>query len=289
VFWVEIVAERPDGLVVVHNVTEGAKREVEEITQELEPDLLYPLLRGRDVSRWAAQPSLHILMVQDPQKRQGIDEAVVQGRYPKTWSYLKRFEGPLRERSGFKRYFTRQDKRGQIVETGPFYSLFNVGDYTFVPWKVVWTRVGNDIKAGTIGSQAVCKVEKPIVPIETATMVACDSEEEAHFVCAYTNSSLFRLAVTSYSVHGTGGFGSPHVLQNVRVPRYDPANSVHQRLAALSQRAHELAPAAYGGDAGAQAALRDVEEQVDRAAAELWGLTEEELREVKESLALIVG
>ena len=84
-------------------------------------DLLYPLLRGRDVGRWVAEPSLWILMMQDPRSRRGIDESIVQERYPKTWAYLKGFEGPLRERSGFKRYFTRKDKEGHLVETGPFY------------------------------------------------------------------------------------------------------------------------------------------------------------------------
>ena len=56
VYWLEILGKRPDGLVVARNVTEGAKREVETVTVELEPDLIYPLLRGRDVDRWFSQP-----------------------------------------------------------------------------------------------------------------------------------------------------------------------------------------------------------------------------------------
>ncbi|HEY79633.1 MAG TPA: N-6 DNA methylase, partial [Caldilineae bacterium] len=138
VYWLEILAGRPDGLLVVRNVTEGAKRKVEAITTELEPDLVYPLLRGRDVRRWQATPTYHILLTHRQGERlNAIPEREIQLHYPKSWAYLKRFEGPLRERSGFKRYFTR--KRGkQVIETGPFYSMFNVGDYTFAPWKVVW-------------------------------------------------------------------------------------------------------------------------------------------------------
>ena len=52
----------------------------------------------------------------------------------------------------------------------------------------------------------------------------------------------------------------------------------------LSQRAHELAPAAYGGDEAAQAELRRVEDEVDRAAAALWGVSEKELAEIRRSL-----
>jgi hypothetical protein len=36
---------------------------------------------------------------------------------------------------------------------------------------------------------------------------------------------------------------------------------------------------------GDQEALGEVEDQVDRAAAELWGLTDAELREIRRSLA----
>jgi len=62
-----------------------------------------------------------------------------------------------------------------------------------------------------------------------------------------------------------------------------------QRLASLSRRAHELAPAAYAGDEAAQAELRRVEDEVDRAAAELWGLTTEELDEIRRSLEELRG
>ena len=143
VYWVEIVLKRPDGLVVVRNITEGARVKVDEVTEPIEPDLLYPLLRGRDVQRWHAEPSAWILMVQDPVKRRGIDEQDLKTRYPRTYSYLKRFEQVLRKRAAFKRYFTHKDKNGHIVETGPFYSMFDVGDYTFALWKVVWREVAH--------------------------------------------------------------------------------------------------------------------------------------------------
>ncbi|PWH17966.1 MAG: hypothetical protein DDG59_07045, partial [Anaerolineae bacterium] len=139
VYWLEPVMTRPDGLVVVHNLTEGAKIKVDEVAEPIEPDLLYPLLRGRDVQRWRAEPSALILLTHEPGMRlKAIPEQDLQTRYPCTYGYLKRFERVLRERAAFKRYFTRPERRGRAVETGPFYSMFDVGDYTFAPWKVVW-------------------------------------------------------------------------------------------------------------------------------------------------------
>jgi len=61
------------------------------------------------------------------------------------------------------------------------------------------------------------------------------------------------------------------------------------RLAALSQRAHELAPAAHAVDETVKAQLRQVEDEVDRAAAALWELSEEELEEIRRSLEELRG
>jgi len=67
VYWVDIVYKRTDGLVVVRNITEGAKVKVDEVTEPIEPDLLYPLLRGRDVQRWKAEPSAWIIVPHTPE------------------------------------------------------------------------------------------------------------------------------------------------------------------------------------------------------------------------------
>jgi hypothetical protein len=35
--------------------------------------------------------------------------------------------------------------------------------------------------------------------------------------------------------------GSVHILEHIRIPRFDPNNPVHLRLAELSEQAHEAA------------------------------------------------
>jgi hypothetical protein len=277
VYWVEIVDKRPDGLVVVSNITEGAKREVESIQAVIEPDLLYPLLRGRDVKRWKAEPKVWIIMAQDPIKRRGIDEDETNRNYPKTYLYLKRFERILRERAAFKRYFTRKGKNGTITETGPFYSMFDVGDYTFAPYKVVWTRIAN-IQAAVISE----KDGKPTIPQETVTLVPFDNKEEAHYICAMINSSPFQYASTSYSQAGGKSMGSPHLLQNIRIPKFDPNNGLHLRLSELLQKAHELARN------NEEEKIKEIEEEINEVASQVCGLTKDELKEIKLSLQELI-
>jgi hypothetical protein len=199
---------------------------------------------------------------------------VAEENYPRTYGYLKRFEEVLRERAAFKRYFTRKDKNGRIVGTGPFYSMFDVGTYTFAPWKVVWTRLAR-IEAAVVGLHE----GKPIVPQETVTLVECSSANEAHYICALVNSSPFQFAAISYSQEGGKSMGSMHILEHIRIPRFDPKNPVHCRLAELSMQAHE---AARIGD---EMRLREIETEIDRWAAKLWNLTDDELRDIQQSPA----
>ncbi len=262
-----MIAKRPDGLVVVRNVTEGAKREVENVQAALETDLLYPLLRGRDVGRWQAAPQAHILVTHEPGTGlKAIAEDDMAVRLPKTFAYLKHFESVLRTRSGYKRYFKASD---------PFYSVFDVGDYTFAPFKVVWPNIASELACAVVSSHE----GKVVVPQHIITLVPLDNENEAHFVCAAMNSSPVNFALQSYSERGSKSFGTPHVLQNISVPRYDPANPTHRQLAALSQQAHAATAA------GEAARVAEIEAEIDVLAARLWGLTDEELREIQESLA----
>lgn len=268
VYWLDILMKRPDGLVVVSNITEGAKREIEPIQSALEPDLLYPLLRPRDLDRWHASPSAHILMVQDLARRRGLNEDFLYQRYPKTYKYLKRFEDALLDRKD-------RGTRGMIDQGAPFYSMFSVGEYTYAPVKVVWNRIASRLDASVVTNDA----GKQIMPQETITLVGCRTIEEGHFVCAVINSSPFDFAVQSYSQRGGKSFGTPSILENVRVPRFDPADPSHPTLSDLSQHAHAATAA---GDA---ARVREIEAEIDRQAAKLWGLTDAELKEIQESLA----
>jgi SAM-dependent methyltransferase len=263
VYWVDIVYKRPDGLVVVRNITEGAKVKVEEVTEPIEGDLLYPLLRGRDVQRWKAEPSARIIMTY-LETRSGprvIEPSEMERRYPNTLRYLRRFESVLKRRADYRHYFEPSGK--------PFYAMMPRPG-SFAPWKVVWREVSYTLDAAVAGPFD----GKPTVPDHTLILIDCASKDEAHYICAALNSAPARLGVQAYIVLHP----DPHILEHIRIPRFNPKDPVHRRLAELSERAHE---AAKREDVRR---LRQIEEAVDEAAARLWGLTDAELREIRRSL-----
>jgi hypothetical protein len=118
-----------------------------------------------------------------------------------------------------------------------------------------------------------------VVPQETVTLVACETPDEAHFICAAFNAAPFDYALQAFSQRGGKSFGTPGVLARLRIPRFAPADPVHRRLADCSRRAHELAAAGDG--------VGEVEAEIDALAARLWGVIDAELEAVRESLAAL--
>jgi SAM-dependent methyltransferase len=266
VFWVEIVGSRPGGATIISNITEGARREVPQVQAAIEPELLYRLVRGRDVTRWRAVASAHIISTKEPgsgQKTVPLDR--MQAQYPKAYSYLSRFKDVLLARKDS--VLSRSIRKGHV----PYYALGAVSDYIFSSWKVVWREQAATLTAAVLGPDH----GRPLIPDHKLMMVDLASRSEAHFLCAALHSTPARLLTAAYTVEVQM---DTHILQNVAVPKFSPANKGHQRLAELSEAAHEAA--AKGEDTE----VRRIEGEVDRWAAKMWGLTDEELAEMKRSL-----
>ena len=174
VYWLDVQG-RGEGGVRVRNRAGKAKRTVECVEAVIEPDLVYPLLRWADVGRWSARPSGYVLLAQDPAARAGVDEGHMRRAYPRTLAYLLQFQQMLTERAAYRRYQRRQ----------PFYSMYNVGPYTLAAAKVVWRRMDRELRAAVVETIDDPHLgRRPVVPQETCVLVACESGDEAHYLCA---------------------------------------------------------------------------------------------------------
>lgn len=255
VYWVQVVAKAGSDALLIRNLWDVGEIKVEPVQAAVEAELVYPLLRGRDVSRWYALPSANIILSQDPGRRDGITEPHMKKSFPRAYAYFRRFEEQLRNRSGFRKYFDPTD---------PFYSMYNVGSYTLAPWKVVWREQSSDFLASVASSGT----GRPIVPDHKLMLVECYSAQEAYYLAALLNSSPSRLTVASYVIPTST---STHVLDRIAIPKYDGGNQLHIHLAELSEAAHD-ATAHYKAQT-----VRRVEKEIDRLAAELWKITDDEL------------
>lgn len=268
VFWVEVVREVAGG-VLVRNLTTKGKCRVEAVEWTVEPDLVYPLLRWGDIQRYAAAPRAHLLLAQDPATRTGIPEQVMRRSYPRTFAYLERFRDVLTARAAYRRY----------QSGGPFYSMYNIGPYTVAPIKVVWRRMDRRINAAVVDS--VSEEERglrPAIPQETCVLLACDTLDEAHYVCAVLNSERANQWVAAHSVRGGKGFGSPGCFAYLPLQPYCADDPRHMELASLSRQAHAgCSPVAQsgGGKNSLQEAVAPLQRRMDALVAELWAAVAE--------------
>ena len=254
-------------MLVMENLPELGKRDIKKIADfNLESDLVYPAVRGKDISRWQASPEIYVLIVQDPNTRKGYPESRMKTQWPETYKYLQQFEALLRNRAAFIKYYEPSDA---------FYSQFNISDYTFKPHRVVWKRMANDLVAAVVSTFATPFGDKVGIGTDTTSLIPFDDEAEAHYVCALTNSSCVGAFIRSFSSAGRG-FGAPSIINHIALPAYTPTNPLHANLSALSQQAHRLTTQgkAYEKE------LRLVEQEIDVQAAQIWGLTDSELAQI---------
>jgi len=269
-YWIRVLEKRPNGELLIENLHDVGKIKVAHVQTVIEQDLVYPLLRGRDVQRWHSEPSAHIILSNRTDKLAGIPESEMKRRWPKTFAYLKQFEGDpqrpgrgtLRGRSGYRQYFKPSD---------PFYSMYNVGPYTISEWKVVWREQSSTFQASVIGADQ----RRVVCPDHKLMLVPCADRQEAHFLAALLNASPSLTVIGSYVISTST---STHVLENIAVPCYNAQLPIHKRLAALSKDCHKAAVKRNTNT------MVELESEIDELAAQLWSITPQELMAIRKAL-----
>ena len=231
VFWLEVKEVLTKGVLLVRNLPELGKRLISYAVERIEKDLVYPAVRGADIERWGANPTLHVLITQDRKLRAGYPEELMRARQPWTYTYLLKFKDVLLSRAAYRKY--------HADSAHAFYSQFNVADYTFARYKVVWKRMASDLVAAVVSQAKTPYGFKMVIPTDTTSLIATEDEGEAHYLCAVLNSAPVREFIKTYSSAGRG-FGAPSVMRHVGIPKFDPRNPVHVGLAELSQQLHAL-------------------------------------------------
>ncbi|MGQ9913729.1 MAG: hypothetical protein ACUVQQ_05185 [Thermogutta sp.] len=221
IYWLQVQAR--DGRTAwVENLPERGRLRVPRCRARMEAELLFPLLRWRDVREYAATPGLYLLMVQDLARRTGLPEEVLAADYPLAYEYLRQFEALLRGRAAYRKLQSR----------GPWYSLYNIGRYTFAPYKAVWRRMDRRVRAAAVGPMDDPLLgPRPVIPQESCAFIPADSEEEARYLAVLLNGPAARLLSAVQMCRGGKGFGSPGMIRTWRLPRYRPDDPRHRKAA----------------------------------------------------------
>ncbi len=232
--WVRVDAERRALGECAHDIRHGVKDDAKAVysvdrdqLDALEPDQVFPYLRSRHVVKYGLfGHDLHLI----PMRTANEDnEADLQTRCPKTYEYLCANRDTLESRSS------------TWLESGPFYTLFGLGEYTWSAYKVVWCRLGfkpHFAVVSTVDDEDLG--EKPVVPGDHCMFISTDNRYEAHFLCALLNSAPYQRCLEGISSGGKSSL-TKAVISDLSLPAYRGTKR-GQRLAELSMAAHEIVP-----------------------------------------------
>ncbi len=138
---------------------------------DLENKYLYPMLRSSDLAnRRSPEPRFYMLV---PQRFIGEQTDKIRDDAPQTWKYLSQHATFLDQRSS------------SIYRKRPRFSVFGVGDYSFVPWKVAIAGLYKKLAFRLVGPFD----GRPVVMDDTCYFYPCQSEREATVVFEMLNSS----------------------------------------------------------------------------------------------------
>ncbi|MCL4476011.1 MAG: hypothetical protein M1508_07285 [Nitrospirae bacterium] len=140
----------------------------------------------------------------------------------------------------FSMLFTYACADNYLKDEGvPFYSMYNISNLSFAKYRVTWKRMASKMNAVVISSMRTDFGTKKLISTDTTSFFAVNDKDEAHYLCAILNSEIIDDFIKSFSSAGRG-FGAPSVMNNLAIPKFNPDNKIHMKLAELSEEAHNL-------------------------------------------------
>jgi len=239
VFFVEQVGVRNDprqpsgGVVRVRTRPQEGKTKLGQPREfDVEPDLLYPLVKGAaDFESCFLNPKEELLAFV-PNK--GITSADFTAATTelrglrKTSAFFKSHQDFLANRSTY---------RARMKEMGaPLCSVYNVGEYTFAPFKVLWPEMSSSFCSAVATTANVPLVgSRPYVPDHKVFFVSFTEEAPAYFLCGLLNAPLVREMVHSHLISTQMG----NIFKHINLPPFMPDDTKHVRLSNLVKQAHQ--------------------------------------------------
>ena len=268
IYWIDKWQKGPAKTTLITNLADTGKKAVRKVTAAVESTFVHSLVRGKDTARWTWESKLKIILPQDPeQPSKAVPESALKISYPKTFEYFKEFEKSIRKCALLAQFFD--------PKVDPFYSSYNVGSYTYAPFKVVWKEICAEIEAVVVASD-----HETIIPDHKLVLVAFHSEAPAYFLSGILNSSPIGLFIRSYTTQSSI---SGHIFDYVAIPEYSAKDTLHNKIVELAKRCHAAA------NAGETGQLESLEEKLDQTVAEVLKVPSAKLKVMRDELQLLRG
>lgn len=230
-YWGNITETNKQSTSGFINQNEIGRKKVMQYNVPIDNSMLYPILRGKDVSRWNAKPEFVAIV---PYENDGkcISTDNLKSTFTNTYKFFYKTDNKILELLEKRGIYQKHLINAKI----PLHGLYNIGPYTFSPYKVVWKALASGMISTVISSIETKELgNKLIIPDHNLLMIPFENKEEAHYLCGILNSEIINEFVTSY----ISWFFSSHILENINIPDFDKNNKKHLKISKLSIDAHK--------------------------------------------------
>ncbi|MDR3432074.1 MAG: N-6 DNA methylase [Rouxiella aceris] len=225
--------------VQIRSRPEAGKKDIGPAKQAwVEPEDLYPLIKGagdfeecylrisapeasNEERLYTFVPNIGISNADYAEAAERLEKYELR----KTAAWFESFETILQARSTYRRQ----------MKGAPFHAVYNVGVYTFKPWKVIWPEMSSSFYAAVAGSADVPLVgTRPYVPDHKIYFSAFDDKETAYYLCGLLNSKTVREWIDAHNV----SIQVADVFKHLDLPKFNNKDIEHTLLAEKVMSAH---------------------------------------------------
>ncbi len=231
IYMVRIVdTNKKEGLVQIETRPEAGRTDIGPAKRYwVEPDLLFPLIKGAgDFSAC----ELHVdeeLFVFVP------NHGIVQAEYAAAEKRLAKLKNTAAYFRAFKTVLGKRSTYRLRQSSAPYYSIYNVGAYSFAPYKVIWAELSTTFEAVVVTAGRVPLAgERPLVPDHKVYFADFDDENIAYFVCAMLNSAMVKEYIESHTIQ----IQVSNIFKHMSIPRFKAADARHKKIVDLCKKAH---------------------------------------------------
>ncbi|MGO2257289.1 MAG: Eco57I restriction-modification methylase domain-containing protein [Hafnia alvei] len=226
--------------VQIRSRPEAGKKDIGPVKQAwVEPTDLYPLIKGAgdfeecylkiNAPNFDNKDRLYTFVPNtgiSTAEYAEAEERLNRHELRKTAAWFDSFQSILQARSTYRRQ----------MKGAPFHAVYNVGDYTFKPWKVIWPEMSSSFYAAVAGSADVPLLgTRPYIPDHKVYFSAFDDKETAYYLCGLLNSQTVQEWIDAHNV----SIQVADVFKHLDLPEFRKEEHRHIALAQKVMSAHQ--------------------------------------------------
>lgn len=237
VYFVSVLEWTEDKLKIKSRPSAGKINIGPEKTAWVDKDIIYPLLKGAGdfepcylkIEQEEPEDNLYVLVPNRgiSKKEYNLAEDLMNTEGLRTTkSWFSHYKYLLEARSTYRRQ----------MSGAPYYAIYNIGEYSFKKWKVIWPEMAQNFYAAVASERDIPWLkENTYIPDHKVYFSSFDNKDVAYYLCGLLNTKSVVEWIESHVVNIQIG----NIFKHLNLPEFDCLNNHHLELGKLAESIHQ--------------------------------------------------